>query len=119
MPKHAKDCKSKHNYVALKICISSQKPNREVDVLRHIAATKTKHAGALFVRTMHASFEFEGPTGVHQCLVQEPLLASLYDLQNTLNPKSLTEDMLKTALQQIFSGLDYLHSEAHVIHTGK
>ncbi|RDL37342.1 uncharacterized protein BP5553_04775 [Venustampulla echinocandica] len=102
---------------ALKICIASQKPNREVQVLRHIAATQTKHSGAFFVRTMQASFEIEGPTGVHQCLVQEPLLASLSDLQNTLNPTSLTEDILKTALQQIFAGLDYLHSDAHVIHT--
>lgn len=88
-------------------------------MLRHIAATQMKHSGAFFIRTMQDSFEIEGPTGVHQCLVQEPLLASLYDLQNTLNPKSLTEDMLKTALQQVFAGLNYLHSEAHVIHTGK
>jgi hypothetical protein len=105
--------------VALKICIASQRLHREIEVLKHIAATQSKHSGSFFVRTLETSFELEGPAGIHKCLVQEPLLASLSDLQNNLSPKSLTEDMLKTALQQVFAGLDYLHSQAHVIHTGK
>ncbi|KAJ9234127.1 hypothetical protein DTO169E5_6704 [Paecilomyces variotii] len=47
----------------------------------------------------------------------EPLLTSLLHFQATLNPKSLPEDLLKGALQQLLLALDYLHSEAHVIHT--
>jgi serine/threonine-protein kinase SRPK3 len=107
-----------HQHVALKVCISSQKPSREVEVLKHLAATKGSHAGAHFVRTPLDSFVIQGRAGTHQCLVMEPLLASLHDLQQTLNPKSLTEDILKTALRQVFAGLDYLHSKAKVVHTG-
>jgi len=87
-------------------------------VLIHLAATKGSHAGAHFVRTLLDSFVIQGRAGKHQCLVMEPLLASLHDLQQTLNPKSLTEDILKTALRQVFAGLDYLHSKAKVVHTG-
>jgi len=74
-------------------------------VLKHIAATQTKHDGAFFVRTLQHSFVIQGFTDTHQCLVLEPLLASLYDLQKTLSPKSLVEDMLRTVLQQIFPKL--------------
>jgi hypothetical protein len=91
--------KRQHNYVALKVCITSPIVNREVEAFKHIAASQSEHSGAFFVRTMQDSFEIEGPAGVHQCLVQEPLLASLYDLQFTLTPKSLSEGMLKPALQ--------------------
>ena len=107
-----------HQYVALKVCISSSKPSRELEVLKHLAATQASHAGAHFVRTLLDSFVIQGRAGTHQCLVMEPLLASLHDLQQTLNPKSLTEDMLKTSLQQMFAGLDYLHGKAEVVHTG-
>ncbi|KAF2807179.1 kinase-like protein [Mytilinidion resinicola] len=105
------------SYVALKVCITSSSANREVEVFKHIATTRSKHSGASFVRTMQDSFEIKGPAGLHQCLVQEPLLASLHELQCTLTPKSLPEGMLKPALQQIFAGLHCLHSEAHVVHT--
>lgn len=107
-----------HQHVALKVCISSPKPSRDLEVLKHLAATQALHAGAHFVRTLLDSFVIRGRAGTHQCLVMEPLLASLHDLQQTLNPKSLTEDMLKTSLQQVFAGLDYLHSKAKVVHTG-
>lgn len=63
-------------------------------------------------------FELTGPRGIHQCIVYEPLLTSLLHFQATLDPKSLPEDLLKGALQQLLLALDYLHSEAHVIHTG-
>lgn len=87
-----------HQHVALKVCISSQKPSRELEVLKHLAATQASYVGAHFVRTLLDSFVIQGRVGTHQCLIMEPLLASLHDLQQTLNPKSLTEDMLKTSL---------------------
>ena len=87
-------------------------------MLKHLAATQASHAGAHFVRTLLDSFVIQGRAGTHQCLVMEPLLASLHDLQQALNPETLTEDMLKTSLQQVFAGLDYLHGKAKVVHTG-
>ncbi|KAH8429524.1 putative protein kinase [Aspergillus melleus] len=63
------------------------------------------------------TFELTGPRCTHQCIVHEPLLTSLLHFQATLDPTSLPEDMLKGALQQLLLALDYLHSEARVVHT--
>lgn len=65
-------------------------------------------------------FELKGPRGsIHQCIVHEPLLTSLLHFQATLDPPNLPENLLKGALQQLLQALDFLHSEAHVIHTGQ
>lgn len=91
--------------------------NREVQVLKHLSSVKTNHPGSSLVRKMIEEFEITGPSGSHQCIVYEPLLTSLLHFQATLKPQSLPEDLLKGALQQLLLALDYLHSEAHVIHT--
>jgi serine/threonine-protein kinase SRPK3 len=107
-----------HRYIALKVYIHSPKTNQEVNVLKHLSAVKAGHPGRSLVRTMIESFEITGPSGCHQCIIYEPLLTSLLHFQATLNPKSLPEDLLKGALQQLLLALDYLHSEANIVHTG-
>ncbi|RHZ57076.1 hypothetical protein CDV55_106046 [Aspergillus turcosus] len=107
----------RHRYIALKVYISSSKANQEVRVLEHLSRIKTHHPGSSLVREMIEQFELTGPSGIHQCIVFEPLLTSLLHFQATLDPTSLPEDLLKGALQQLLLALDYLHSEAHVIHT--
>lgn len=107
-----------HRYIALKIYIHSSKPNHDVQVLEHLAACRTDHPGKQLVRNMIDSFEITGPKGSHQCVVQDPLLTSLLHFQATLNPMSLTEALIKGALQQLLLALDFLHTEAHVVHTG-
>lgn len=68
---------------------------------------------------MNDSFVINGPAGDHYCLVHEPLLISLMQTLAIFPEKTLTEDMLKQALQHILTTLDYLHSKACVIHTGE
>lgn len=87
-------------------------------MLDHLSNIRSNHPGSSLVRKMIDKFELTGPRGIHQCIVYEPLLTSLLHFQATLDPKSLPEDLLKGALQQLLLALDYLHSEAHVIHTG-
>ncbi|PKY09072.1 kinase-like protein [Aspergillus campestris IBT 28561] len=113
-----------HQYVALKIYTgssnrnsSSPRANQEVRVLEHLAKMKTNHPGSSCVHNMKGKFELIGSSGVHQCIVFEPLVTSLLHFQATLDPKSLTEDMLKGALQQLLMALDYLHAEGGVVHT--
>ncbi|PYH66775.1 putative protein kinase [Aspergillus vadensis CBS 113365] len=108
-----------HRYIALKIYISSSRDNQEVRVLEHLSRIKSQHPGSSLVRQMIEKFELTSPKGIHQCIVYEPLLTSLLHFQATLDPMSLPEDLLKGALQQLLLALDYLHSEAHVIHTAK
>lgn len=64
------------------------------------------------------AFEINGPKGNYQCVVFEPLLTSVLHFQATFDPPSLTEELLKGLLQQLLLALDYLHSEAHAVHTG-
>ncbi|KAB8276260.1 kinase-like domain-containing protein [Aspergillus minisclerotigenes] len=83
-----------HRYIALKIYIHSSKPNHEVQVLEYLVACRTDHPDHWAER--------EPPI----CVVQEPLLSSLLHFQATLNPMSLTEALLKGALQQLLLALD-------------
>lgn len=109
----------KSRYIALKVYIQTAQVNREVSVLSHLSAIKSKHIGSTLFRNMLDAFEIDGPRGKHQYIIFEPLLTSVSHFQKILNPPSLDEDLLKLLLQQIFFALDYLHSEAGVIHTGK
>lgn len=107
-----------YRYIALKIFIGSHSENQEVRVLDHLSNIRSNHPGSSLVRKMIDKFELTGPRGVKQCIVYEPLLTSLLHFQAILDPKSLPEDLLKGALQQLLLALDYLNSEARVIHTG-
>lgn len=64
------------------------------------------------------TFTAEGPSGRHQCLVHEPLLTSISDLQGSLPSRRVNETMLKVLLKELLVTLDYLHTEAQLIHTG-
>jgi serine/threonine-protein kinase SRPK3 len=46
---------------------------------------------------------------------------SLYDLQirARLNDKYFTKEILRPSMRQLLAALDYLHRDAHVIHTGR
>ena len=107
-----------HQYIALKVYIHSSRTNRQIKVLEHLSNIKTDHPGRGSVRTMLDNFEVTGPKGTCQCVVHEPLLTSVLHLQAGLDPPSLPEDLLKGLLQQVLLALDYLHTEANVIHTG-
>ena len=43
---------------------------------------------------------------------------SLYELRNRAPQKVFPENLLKPTLIHILLALDFLHSEAHVVHTG-
>ncbi|KAI1918540.1 hypothetical protein LOZ65_004855 [Ophidiomyces ophidiicola] len=106
-----------HEYSAVKVYTHDTSSQLEVKVLKQIASTKSQHPGKAKIRNALDSFEIDGPLGRHQCLVQEPLLMSFQQLQYSFKHCTISEDMLKTLLQKLFVALDYLHMEAHVVHT--
>lgn len=65
------------------------------------------------------SFEVDGPKGKHNCVTFQPLLISLGEFQFNLVPKILPEKMVKMAVIELLQALDFLHSEANIIHTGQ
>jgi serine/threonine-protein kinase SRPK3 len=62
------------------------------------------------------SFNIHGPHGLHQCLVYEPMHSSLED---NLYHHRMTLKSAKPLVRQILTGLNYLHTECRIIHTGE
>jgi len=64
------------------------------------------------------NFEVTGLEGVHLCLVYEPMREPLWLFQRRWENRKLPPALLKVYVRFILRGLDYLHSECHIIHTG-
>ncbi len=94
-------------YVALKLTNNSERDRKsaygELEISQHISRIQSKHQGRSYVRLIQDSFTIRGPVGEHLGLVSEPLREPLWLLGRHLGT----------------IGLDFLHSECHVIHTGK
>ncbi|PWY64201.1 kinase-like protein [Aspergillus eucalypticola CBS 122712] len=55
----------------------------------------------------------------HTCLVHPPLGISLDQLMPLLPGKVMSSSMVRTTMRNILAALDFLHTEAHVIHTAE
>ncbi len=60
-----------------------------------------------------------GQGGEHHSLVQQPMWDSWKDLLRRNPTHRFTEELLKAGLRHVLLGLDYLHSDCKLIHTGK
>lgn len=90
----------------------------ETNVLGHLNSINSSHPGSALIRKLRASFELPGETGPHVCLVHEPLGLSLAEIREIAGGK-IPESMLKPMIKMLLLGLDFLHSKAHVVHTGQ
>lgn len=109
---------SAHKHVTLKIG-TSKALERELKALRHIQKVKTQHAGSLLVRQMLDEFQINTKNGNFQCIVHPPLSTSLSAFRRQCPERALPIDLLKLILMHVLLSIDYLHSEAKVIHTGQ
>ncbi|PMD13129.1 kinase-like protein [Hyaloscypha hepaticicola] len=95
-----------HEYVALKVFVSGNpQAVNEGKVFEHLKTIKSDHPGAKFTRKLRDSFELPGNKGTHTCLRE------LFD------GEKLTPDLLKPVIFQVLCSLDYLHSQAKIVHT--
>ena len=81
-------------------------------------SVQSKHPGRNYLRTALDTFTLQGPNGEHQCLVHEPVLENTQELLRRNPSHRFTEDLLRVLLRRLLSALDYLHTDAHLIHTG-
>lgn len=111
-----------NRYVTLKIiasdCVSDEAAKHEYITTRRLQKNPS-HDGFHFVRTMLDSFETPGLYGAHVCLVYEPMREPLWLFQRRWENNKLPVAVLKVYLKFLLRGLDYLHSECHIIHTGE
>jgi len=98
---------------------STNAAEHELNICRHITKTNPSHEGHSYVRTITDSFEVVGPHGTHICLVYKPMRDPLWLFQDRLKDSKFPLLLLKGYLKLLLQGLDYLHSECHIIHTGK
>ncbi|GBE87444.1 hypothetical protein SCP_1101200 [Sparassis crispa] len=90
---------------------------REIELSRVVAAANPAHNGSLYVRTMLDSFEITGPHGRHYCLVHEPLREPLNIMQRRMASSRYSSVVVKGILYYVLEGLDYLHTQCHMVHT--
>jgi len=111
-------CASK--YVAVKVSTSLRKfptaTHRELRVYEHLAKVQSPHPGQSLIRELYDAFELDGTAGRHQCLVQHPMHMTVLEMMR-LNSEPFNLPLLKMTLRRILSALDFLRTEANVIHT--
>ena len=109
-----------HRYVTLKVCErNSTQARREIEVYQHLNKITTRHTGSRLVRTLLDTFEINSSNGTYQCLVHKSLGMSLSTLQARSRYQRFPQILLTPTLIHILLALDFLHTEALVIHTGK
>ncbi|KAJ9388339.1 hypothetical protein DTO063F5_2670 [Paecilomyces variotii] len=108
-------------YMTLKITNCGKEERRsasdEIEISRHISSLRSSHQGRAYVRLVKENFSIQGPFGEHLCLVFEPLREPLWLLGRHLGSNGVPPAVLKPFLKLLLQGLDFLHSECHVIHT--
>ncbi|OLN81064.1 Serine/threonine-protein kinase SRPK [Colletotrichum chlorophyti] len=106
-----------HSYVTLKVYEAGHRQAlNEARVLRHLESLSSDHPGEKLVRSIRDSFEVDGKTGPHVCLVLGTLGLSLADIREMAGGK-VPENLLKGLICGLLLGLDYLHTVAQVVHT--
>ncbi|KAI0140538.1 kinase-like domain-containing protein [Xylariaceae sp. FL1272] len=100
-------------YVAVKISVSERQPgaeDRQLQVMRAIAASYSRHPGAASVMKMLDHFKLDGPNGTHQCMVFELLGPSVSDVLDVrFVDGRLPAALAKKVARQTLLALDYLH----------
>lgn len=114
-----RDLQKQHEYVALKIYINNSKYHRELPIYEEIKELQTAHSGQRYIRKMYDSFELQGPNGTHICLAHQPLSISLGELKELTEDRLFSSEFVRQTLRCILTGLQFLHKEVRVIHTGE
>ena len=111
-------------YVALKILSSSASREieagwlRERDILRKVANAAPHHPGFQHVVHLLHEFTFESYHGRHICFVTNVLCYNVPRLQKELNVLRFPLKFVLRLVKHILKGLEYLHDECGVVHSG-
>ncbi|KAK5696512.1 hypothetical protein LTR97_007815 [Elasticomyces elasticus] len=104
-------------HIAMKIYANDLPTYRELPIYKHLSSLPSKHIGGRNVRQLLESFEIAGPDGKHTCLVHEACGQSLSQLMKLMPGKLFQTNILRQMMRPILNGLQYLHSEAKIVHT--
>ncbi|KAE9376111.1 putative CDK4/6 [Stipitochalara longipes BDJ] len=107
-----------HEYVALKVFVSKHRQaDNEEQVYTHLKSIKSNHPGVRGIRALRDQFQLPGNYGPHECLVHEPLGLTLKDIREMSEDEKVDAQLLKPIIKYLLMSLDFLHTEARVVHT--
>lgn len=92
----------------------------ELAILKRVSTTSPQHPGWTFVRQLEDSVALQGttPGKQHVCMVHEALREPLWLYRKRFIGGVIPPHILKVLLQMVLQGLDFLHTECQIIHTG-
>ncbi|OCL14839.1 CMGC protein kinase [Glonium stellatum] len=103
-------------YVVLKVGRRNCKQcDLELDISNYISQRNPSHDGFSYVRHLVDGFDMVTLDGTYTCLVQEPMREPLSMFRQRFTELPLT--WIKQYTKMLLMGLDYLHSECHLVHT--
>lgn len=116
-----------HQYVAIKVYAANQgQADREVAAFKHIQGVLTNPSatgcgGAGFIRLLRKSFKLDHPKSGKKslCLIHEPMGMSLEDVRKVACDGHVSLEFLKPMLLYLLAALDFMHTKANMVHTGK
>ena len=106
--------------MALKITnnnASSAGHKREIE--EHISIVNPSYRGRSLIQTLLGSFEVKGLEGLYLYLVYPPIREPLSIYQRRFNDRKIPLPLIKTYIRALLTGLDYLHKECRIVHTGR
>lgn len=112
------------SYVALKVLLSlssrGEEDSFEIKMLMKISSVleTSTHPGRNHVLHLLDHFVHTGPNGVHVCLVAKVLGNHLWNQTCRFKQRRLPVRVVKVVAKQLLEGLDFLHQECGIIHTG-
>ncbi|KAI4678950.1 uncharacterized protein J4E88_006238 [Alternaria novae-zelandiae] len=108
---------NRHAYTTLKVFTRAGMDEDEYNTYNTLSKGNASHPGYHHVRTALDVFTISRQGGDHRCLVQKPMWDSFKDLLNRNSAHRFTDELLRAGLSQVFLALDYLHTEANIVHT--
>lgn len=78
-----------------------------------------EHPGHAHVLQLKDHFYHQGPHGRHLCIVTEPLFQSMSYLLPRFPDRRMPPRLVRSIARQVVLGLQYLHDECNIIHTGE
>ena len=90
----------------------------ERELLRQVTTASPLHQGFGHVIHLLHEFTFESAAGQHVCFVTDVLSYSLSGLQSRLKDPRLPLAFILCLTKHVLKGLEYLHDECKVVHSG-
>lgn len=84
-----------------------------------MAQNNPSHQGYGVTRHFLESFEFKSSDQTHICLVYEAMREPMSVFQKRFENRRMPLPVAKAYIQLLLLGLQYLHAECRLIHTGK